>query len=86
MRYLLALLLISTIIATNSTIAQAQTATPEPVTSAYVEVIPLPSGNVAHVQMTATAGELFIAGVLLLVVFILLWPAIGAIAQMNSRR
>jgi hypothetical protein len=64
------------------------TATPSPTATpaAHSEQIDLPSGNVARVQMSATAGELFVAGVLVLVVFILLWPAIGAIAQMNSRR
>jgi hypothetical protein len=64
------------------------TATPSPTATpaAHSEQIDLPSGNVARVQMTATAGELFVAGVLVLVVFILLWPAIGAIAQINSRR
>jgi len=58
------------------------TATP----SAAVELVELPSGNLAAVQMSATAGELFISGVLLVVLFVLLWPAIGKIAEMNSKR
>jgi hypothetical protein len=58
------------------------TATP----AAHVELVEMPSGNVAAVDMRATAGELFISGVLLVVLFVLLWPAIGKIAEMNSKR
>jgi len=63
------------------------TPTPEPTAITMSSTnISLPSGGVAVVEMRASAGELCIVGLLILLVFILLWPAIGAIAQMNSRR
>ncbi len=53
------------------------------IASYYIE---LPSGGVARVDMVATAGELFITGVLLLLLFVFIWQAVERLANFNSKR
>lgn len=50
------------------------------------QLISLPSGGLARVDMTATAGELFVSGVLIMLVFIGIWQAVERLANFNSKR
>ena len=53
------------------------------ITSYYIS---LPSGGAASVIMQATAGELFVTGALILLLFVQLWPAIVRLAASNAKR
>lgn len=69
---------------TMETITETITAT---ATLTYTAVyLDLPSGGVARVDMTATAGELFISGLLLLIFFVFIWQAIERLSNFNAKR
>ncbi len=46
----------------------------------------LPSGESGALIFSATAGDVFVGSIMLVILFILLWPQLVAIAQFNSKR
>jgi hypothetical protein len=56
----------------------------EIITAAHTVVVDLPSGNVAHVVFTITAGEVIIVGALLSLLIVLLFVVIRGYADKSS--